>query len=129
METIGHLLSSCENYKWTLYKNHHDRVLYQLTNTVASKLKVVLPQELRAPGGAIKSGVIGTPSKRLLLDQNIPTVHKIEERKPDLVVRLREEKRILIFEVAIAWEPLVPEHENQKKKKYQELSADMATQY
>ncbi len=29
-ETVGHLLSSCEPLKWNLYKDRHDRVLYQL---------------------------------------------------------------------------------------------------
>ena len=28
-ETLGHVLSNCKSYQWTLYKERHDRVLYQ----------------------------------------------------------------------------------------------------
>ena len=29
-ETIGHMLSMCNGLNWTLHKDRHDRVLYQL---------------------------------------------------------------------------------------------------
>ena len=39
-ETIGHILSSCPEYYWTLYKEGHDSVLYQLVRLVARKLSI-----------------------------------------------------------------------------------------
>ena len=36
-ETVGHVLSSCEPLLWTLYKQHRDRVLYQLVLMLCKK--------------------------------------------------------------------------------------------
>lgn len=41
----------------------------------------------------MRGGVMGTEDKKLLVDQAIPTKRKIEARRPDLVVRLKEEKQ------------------------------------
>ncbi len=42
---------------------------------------------------------MGTPEKRMLIDICVPTSRVITERKPDLVVRLKKERKIIIFEV------------------------------
>lgn len=39
---------------------------------------------------------------------------------------LKKESRTLIFEVACTWDPCIPERENEKRKKYLELAAQMA---
>ena len=36
-ETIGHVLSSCEEYKWTLYKQRHNAMITVFTLAVARK--------------------------------------------------------------------------------------------
>ena len=58
-----------------------------------------------------------------------PNDRPLEHRKPDLVLRLEESRNIVIFERACAWEPKVGERETQKRRKYQELAADLATQW
>lgn len=125
-ETLGHILSCCEEYKWGLCKDRHDRVLYQLTKLTMAKLGMKLPNSLRAPGGMIRGGTIKSNKITILVDQCIPTIRLIEERKPDLVICIDDKERIIIFEVAICWEPLLKERETQKHQKYQELAADMA---
>lgn len=127
-EMIGHILTCCELYKWSLIKDRHDRVLYQLTRCTVKKLGLELPKQMRAPGGMIRNGIISNKQTEVLIDQCIPTIRPIEERKPDLVVRMHNKERILIFEVAACWEPLIQEREKQKNRKYQELAADLATQ-
>ena len=72
-ETLGHILSSCKTYQWTLYKERHDQVLYQLVKAVTKSLGLMLPNRLRGAGGVVKSGVMGTATKRMLIDQAIPT--------------------------------------------------------
>ena len=42
-ETIGHVMSSCKPHTWSLYKERHDRVIYQLLKAFAKKLEVVVP--------------------------------------------------------------------------------------
>ncbi len=46
------------------------------------------------------------------------------ERRPDLVVRMVREKRIVIFKVAVAWDPRVEERDIEKRAKYGDLAAD-----
>lgn len=77
----------------------------------------------------MQSGVTGTVAKRVLIDQVVPTSRSLQNRKPDLVVRLRDRKLITIFDVACTWEPLVNVREFQKGAKYQALAADLAKQW
>ena len=51
------------------------------------------------------------------------------ERRPDLIAYFRESRRIIIFEIACAWEPLIEERQMEKGLKYRELAADLATQW
>ena len=107
----------------SIYKERHDRVLYQLVRAVSDNLGLKVPKQLRAPG------VMGTSAKRLIIDQSLLTDREISDRRPDLVVRLTSQRRVVIFEVACAWEPTVTERENQKRRKYQELAADLSHQW
>ena len=104
-------------------------VLFQLVKAVATKLEMCIPQALRAPGGIIREGTMQHKGRTLLIDQCHPTDWKMTERRPDLVVKLEKERRATIFEVAIAWEPLVKERTKQKQRKYQELAAELARQW
>ena len=72
---------------------------------------------------------MGTATKRILIDQAIPTDKTLEHRRPDLTVRLAGERRVVIFEVACAWDPLVGTREKEKRAKYQELAADLVNQW
>ena len=44
----------------SIYKERHDRVLYQLVRAVSDNLGLKIPKQLRAPGGKIAPGVMGT---------------------------------------------------------------------
>ena len=70
--------------------------------------------------------MFGSQGKTLLVDQHIPTDRVTQANRPDLVVRLEREKRIVCMDVAVTWEPLVREREAEKQDKYQELAADLA---
>ncbi len=58
---------------------------------------------------------MGTRDKRMMIDLCVPTNAMITERKPDL---LTKERKIIIFEVAISWDPRVQERETEKRAKY-----------
>lgn len=78
-----------------------------------------IPQGMRGADGGVKPGVMGTEERKVLVDRRVPT-------RPDMVVRLNGEKKIVIFEVACAWKPGVEGRELEKKAKYQNLAADLA---
>ena len=109
-----------------IIKEHHDRVFYQLVCAVAGTLGLTIPKVLRAPRGKITPGVTGTFAKRLIIDQTLLTDREISDRRPDLVVCLRNQRRVIIFELAYAWDPTVTEWKNQKRR---ELAAGLSHQW
>ena len=97
-------------------------MLYQLVKAVTKSLGLMLPERFQGVGGVVKSGVMGTAAKRILIDQAIPTDKILEHKRPDLT-------RVVIFEVACASDPLVGTREKEKRTKYQELAADLVNQW
>ena len=106
-ETLGHILSACPVHMWTLYKERHDRVLFLLVKAICGSLGICIPATWSRQGGVATPAVLGTKSKKVLVDQVIPTDRPVTECRPDLYVRLAERKRVAIFDVACAWDPIV----------------------
>ena len=77
----------------------------------------------------IRAGVYGTKYREIKVDQIIPTIERIKERRPDLVVIHKRERTIYIADVACCWEPKLLERKREKRAKYQNLKADLARQY
>lgn len=126
-ETLGHILSSCKTHKFKGIKDRHDRVLYCLVTETARALKVATPK--REPRGGARSGLEGTRQNRLMVDLTLATDKGMTERRPDLVVALKRQKRLVVLEVAVAWEPGVSERFQEKADKYRGLGADLANTY
>ena len=76
-------------------------------------------------GVAELTGVKGV----IKVDLSIPTDRQLTSRRPDIVLHLKDTNRIVILECAVTWEPLLEERECEKFHKYQDLAADLATQY
>ena len=129
VETIGHILAACGQYKWSLYKTRHAGLLNVLVGAAARVLGVRMPKNRWGGRRSVRSAVYGGKDITILVDQCIPTKEKIEARRPDLVIRMQGKKTIIIMEVACAWEPIVKGREAQKKAKYGELAADLANQW
>ena len=109
-------------------KERHDRVLDVLVRAVMRALGLRFPSPYKTLGGCAKPGVFGTDETMVMVDQVCPTDRVVTEARPDMVVRVTNEKRLLILEVACAWEPLIAEREREKRGKYQDLAADSARQ-
>jgi len=117
-ETISHILTSCEANTWSLIKERHDRVVYQMV-AKSQYLKVPDSWGWRAEGWQ-GVGVIEGDKAKLVVDVSIPT--------DDIIMYLKERNQIIILEVAVTWEPLLEEREKEKSNKYRELAADIAIQ-
>jgi len=120
VETIGHILSACEQSKWTLYKTRHDNVQGEMVKAIASKWKMV---EMIANN---KSGVFEGADGTLWVDTIIPTDEQIEARRPDIIIQNNASKTIWIADVACPWDPLVLDREREKINKYRPLAADLS---
>ena len=109
-ETIGHLLSVCKDLNWTLHKERHDRVLYQLLVPFCKRYDLELPDSMKCRSeGWNGMGIIESEKVKFAVDFSIPTNCSIVEHSPDLVVKFWESKCIVICEVACIWEPLLLE--------------------
>ena len=120
-EMLGHILSRCPGHAWALHKERHDQVLFVLVRAITEKHGLAR--------GLVKPGVVGDSRVKMLVDQRVPTGRHVTENRPDLIVRLREGKRIIVLEVACAWDPLVVKRELEKRNKYARLKADLAKQW
>ena len=125
-ETLGHILSACGKEKFGLIKHRHDKILHCLVVATMKALDIRVPRRLKKWGGGVRPGIYGTREARVLVDQVVSTARLCRNRRPDMVVRLAAEKRIVVFEVACAWDRLVAEREREKSGKYEELAADLA---
>lgn len=128
-ETVGHLLSKCPVLEFREYKRRHDCVLFLLVRAITESMKMKIPENLKCPGGGVRSGVIDGGKVIMLVDQCIPTDRQITERRPDLVVRMGGERKIVVYEVACAWDRIVEQREREKQAKYGDLAADLARQW
>ena len=83
-------------------KERHDRVLYVLVRAVMRALGLRFPSPYKTLGFCAKPGVSGTDENMVMVDQVCPIDRVLAEARPDMVVRVTNEKRLLILEVACA---------------------------
>ena len=108
--TIGHIMSSCKLHMWSLYKERHNRVIYQLLKTFAKKLEIAIPDSIKWGAGSWH-GVAALEGARakIVVDLAVLTDRQLSDRRPDLNLDLKGERKIVILEGAVAWEPLLAE--------------------
>ena len=123
-ETIGYIVSSCKPHMWSLYKERHDRVIYQLLKALAKKLEVAVPDSIKwGVEGRHGVAALEGAGAKIAVDLAVPTDRQLSDRRPDLILYLKGERKIVILEGAVTWEPLLAERERQKADKYRKLAA------
>ena len=97
---------------------------------LCKKHNITVPESLRwGPSGWDGVAVLEGSEVRLVVNLSIPTDQQLTERRPGLLTYYRELRRIVIYEVACTWEPLIEKRQHEKRGKYRELVADLATQW
>jgi len=91
-KTIGHIVSSCKPHSWTLYKERHDRVVYQLMLVLANKLEIRVPDFIRwGVDGWHGVTVLEGERGKILVDLSVQTDRQLSSRHPDIVLFLKGE--------------------------------------
>ena len=94
------VLSESEEYKWSLYKTHHDKILSEVVKAIGEKWDLSIPHD------GVTQATYNTPNGTIMVDIMIPTDQKMTARRPDLIIRNKKVKGIWILDVACAWDPL-----------------------
>ena len=89
--------------------------MYQMMLALAKKLGVMVPDSMKwGVNGWHGVAVLSGDKAKIVVDLSIPTDRQLTERRPDKVLHLKDERRIVILEGAVAWELLLAERERQK---------------
>ena len=73
----------------------------------------------------VAKSVLENDNYKLLWDFSVRTEHEIEARRPDLVVIDKREKSCQIIDVAIPDDSRVPQKQDEKVEKYQDLAREV----
>ncbi len=116
-ETIGHILSSCN-----VYCNDTTKSCTRLPGFYST---------LHLPGQWTdyrnSRGYEDDLHRSWYHHNDKRTKNKDVPCRPDIVIRDHTRKTITIVDVAVAWEPLIPEREKQKRGKYEALARDIVS--
>ena len=101
METINHIISGCPALAQNEYKRRHD--------TVAKVLHWHICKEYNVPCSDrwydhVPEKVIENDRVKILWDYDVRTDHRIQARKPDLIVINKENQKVQLIDVAIPWD-------------------------
>ena len=122
METINHIISECPALAQNEYKRRHD--------TVAKALHWQICKEYNMPCSErwydhTPEKVVENDKAKLLWDYDVRTDHRIQARKPDLIVVNKENQKVQLIDVAIPWDTRVVEKAREKIEKYQDLKMEL----
>ena len=108
----------CEILQWSLYKARHDKILYQVVLMLSEVYKISLPKSMTwTLTRWSRMGMLEGNGVKLKVDLSIPTDWVLTERRPDLIALFSETSRMVVMEVACAWDPLVREREEEEVSK------------
>ena len=122
METINHIISECPALAQNEYKRRHD--------TVAKTLHWKICKEYNLPSSDkwyehTPEKVVENNRAKILWDYDVRTDHRIQARKPDLILVNKENQKVTLIDVAIPWDTRVVEKSREKVEKYQDLKIEI----
>ena len=76
----------------------------------ANKLEVKVPDSIKwGVDGWLGVAAFSGDRAKIAVDLTVPTDRQLSERRPDLILYLKGERKIVILEGAVTWEPLLAE--------------------
>ena len=118
---MKHILNCCDKYNFTLYLARHDEVLVNIHTLICNGYGLKPTGYRQTP-----SPVLENENVKILWDVCIPTADTIQARRPDIVVYLEHEKRVVIIDQSCPSDDRLAQSKAGKKSKYQALRVDFA---
>ena len=82
-DTVGHILPSCQEYRWQMYKDGHDAILNVIVAAVTKSWEITIDRPEAT--SAVHESALGC----IWVDTTIPTDEDLRARQPDLILRLK----------------------------------------
>ena len=121
-ETISHIVSECSKLAQREYKRRHDNVARIVHWKLCEKFNLEKSEKwyLQKP-----QTVSENVNDKLIWDMNIKCDNVIVERRPDIVIVNKTEKRAIIIDIAIPGDKIIIDKEKEKIEKYQNVKREI----
>ena len=121
-ETISHIVSECSKLAQREYKRRHDNVARIVHWKLCEKFNLEKSEKwyLQKP-----QTVSENVNDKLIWDMNIKCDNVIVERRPDVVIVNKTEKRAILIDIAIPGDKIIIDKEKEKIEKYQNVKREI----
>ena len=121
-ETISHIVSECSKLAQREYRRRHDNVGRIVHWKLCEKFNLEKFEKwyLQKP-----QTVSENVNDKLIWDMNIKCDNVIVERRPDVVIVNKTEKRAIIIDIAIPGDKIIIDKEKEKIEKYQNVKREI----
>jgi len=121
-ETINHIVGECPKIALTAYKKRHDKVATALHWDICRQHNIPTS---KAWYNHVPMKVTENDEVKILWDYDIQTDKHIQARRPDITIESKQDKSLLIVDVAIPVDHNIKDKENEKITKYQDLRHEL----
>ena len=129
METVDHILGGCPVLAGIEYTKRHDQTLMVLMVEIMKSFQLTDKNTVWYRRWTKPEEVLENNFVKIWWNYEWQTPHQCTNRRPDLVVMEKEEKKIWIMDMACPIEKNVEMKEREKKQKYQQLAEEVKAVY
>ena len=121
-KTISHTVSECSKLIQREYKRRHDNVATVVHEKLCKKFNLGKSEKwyLHNPQNFSEN-----VNHKLIWDMNIQCVKIIMEKRPDIAIANKMEKKAVIIDAAIPWNKRITDKKKEKIEKYQNLKREI----
>lgn len=121
-ETVTHLLTACEKLAGSQYLNRHNEVAKIIHRNICREYGIPTPERVWHHNPL---SVTDTERVKLLWDFEIRTDHRIQARRPDIVIIDKNKRKATIIDIAVPDDRNIMDKEREKIAKYQDLRLEI----
>ena len=128
-ETVDHILGGCAVLASIEYTKRHDQTLMVLMVEIMKKFELIDGKAVWYRIWAKPKEVVENSKAKIWWNYEWQTPHHCTNRRPDMVVMEKAEKKIWIIDMACPLEKNIEAKEQEKRQKYQQLAEEIRTMY
>ena len=121
-ESINHILNECKMLAQKDYKERHDWGGRRILREVCRKYNIDVSEKWynHEPVSVLDNGQF-----TLLWDFTIQTDNEIKARRPDMIIKDKEQNTCIIIDFAVSYDTRIELKEKEKIEKYRDLAIEL----